>query len=219
MKKVLLFALLTLTNICFSQEKKEEIKKEEVKEKAELKNNRISFIVGIGASVIATDLYQNPAINLANNNVIIEESQNLKTNVSLGIVYTPYKTKIKYVDGREEIVPKGISFATFINPIALTSATENQSFFNMTDFGVGIGYKFAEKVMIMATMEWLSVRQPRQWFITEFEGNNKAFLINESPQLSFDLTDNNIFETKIATTFGFKICYTFDIIKNFKETN
>ncbi len=207
MKKVLLFTLLIFTNFCYSQDGDE----------VDIKNNRISFIVGIGASSISTDLYQNPAINLANNNVIIEESQSVKTNVSLGIVYTPYKTKITYADGKEEIVPKGISFATFINPIALTSATENQSFFNMTDFGVGIGYKFAGNVMIMGTMEWLSVRQPRQWFINEFKGNDKAFLVNESPQLSFDVSDNNIFETKIATTFGFKICYTFDIVKNFKE--
>lgn len=210
MKKVLLFTILILTNICFSQEGEGG--------KDNLKNNRISFIVGIGASSITTDLYQNPAINLTNNNVIIEESQSIKTNVSLGIVYTPFKTKITYGDGKEEIVPKGISFATFINPIALTSATENQSFFNMTDFGVGIGYKFAGNVMIMGTMEWLSVRQPRQWFIDEFKGNDKAYIVNTAPQLSFDVSDNNIFETKIATTFGFKICYTFDVVRNFKES-
>lgn len=183
-----------------------------------IKNSRISFVLGVGASYVPAKLYQNPAINKTNNNVIIEEGQKQKTNLSLGIVYTPYLYKIKFADGSEEKVPMKISFAAFINPVNLTKASNAQSFFDITDFGVGLGYKFAGNVMIMGTAEWFGVRQPRKWFIDDYKGNNKPFLINNAPQQSFDLSDNNIFENKIVTTFGFKICYTFDIIKSYYKT-
>lgn len=182
-------------------------------------NKRISFIIGVGASYIPQTLYQDPAINKTNNAVIIEKSQKQKTNITIGIVYTPYLYKIKYANGEEEIVPKGISFATFLNPIALTKATNTQSFFNIQDFGVGIGYKFAGGVLVMGTVEWFGARQPRDWFVNEYMSNNKPYLINNAPQLSFGVNDNNIFQNKIVTTFGFKVCYTFDIIKNYYKTS
>lgn len=182
-------------------------------------NNRISFVLGIGSAFVLDQLYQNPAINLNNNNVMLEKAQHLKTNLTFGIVYTPYLYKITYKDGKSETMPKGISFATFINPIALTKATENQSFFNMTDFGVGIGYKFAGSIMVMGTFEFLGVRQPKNWFIEEYQNNNRQYSVNGSPQLSFDVNDNNVFQSKIATTIGFKVCYTFDIVKNFKKSS
>jgi hypothetical protein len=181
-------------------------------------NKRISFIIGVGASYIPQTLFQDPAINKTNNSVIIEEAQKQKTNITVGIVYTPYLWKIKYANGEEEIVPKGISFATFLNPVAITKATNTQSFFNMQDFGIGIGYKFAGGVLIMATAEWFGTRQPREWFINEYKSNNKPYLINNAPQLSFDTNDNNIFQNKLVTTFGFKVCYTFDVIKNYYKT-
>ncbi|TKC12676.1 hypothetical protein FA048_03390 [Pedobacter polaris] len=55
----------------------------------EPKNNRISFVLGIGASYVANTLHQNPSVNLNNNNVIIEKAQKVKTNVTFGVVYTP----------------------------------------------------------------------------------------------------------------------------------
>lgn len=222
---ILIYGLL-LTGTALGQEKAKrasnpKIEKQTVTESEpeiiKSKNNKFSFITGIGASYITDNLYQNPAINATNNNVVIEESQNIKTNLSIGIVYTPKKLIMNKGKENEEIVPYGVSFATFINPIALSKATENQSFFNITDFGIGLGWKFAGNVLIMATVEFLGVRQSREWFIEEFKNNDKQFLVNESPQLSFDITDNNIFETKIATTIGFKVCYTFDIVKNFQN--
>lgn len=181
------------------------------------KNERISFIVGVGASYVPGTLYQNPAINKATNTVLIEKGQHLRTSLTTGIVYTPYLWKIRDADENEEIVPKGISFATFINPVALSKATDAQSFFNIVDFGVGIGYKFAAGIMVMGTVEWMGVRQPRDWFVDAFKSNDKVYTINNAPQLSFDLNDDNIFRNKLVTTFGFKVCYTFDVIGNYHK--
>jgi len=181
-------------------------------------NNRFSFVLGIGASYLTTKLYQNPSIDVSSNAVVIEHAQQIKTNLTFGIVYTPYLKTISYRNGQSETMPHGISFATFINPIALTKVTENQSFFNMTDFGIGVGYKFAGNVMIMGTAEFFGVRQPKEWFINKYQLNDKQYVVNGSAQLSFDVNDNNIFRTKMVSSFGFKVCYTFDIVKNFNSS-
>ncbi len=175
---------------------------------------RINFIVGVGANYIPTILYQNPAINKTNNSVLIEKGQRIKTSLNFGIVYTPYFRTFYQSDGSTKTVPHGISISTFINPLTLSKATDAQPFFNALDFGVGIGYKFAADFLIMGTVEWFSVNQPKDWFVNEYQANNKPFLINNAPQQSFDLADSNIFRNKTVTTFGFKFCYAFDIVKN-----
>jgi len=66
-------------------------------------------------------------------------------------------------------------------------------------------------------LEWFSARQPRQWFIDEYKGNNKSYLVNGAQQASIDISDNNIFENKTINTIGFKFCYTFDVVKNYYD--
>ncbi|TKC12677.1 hypothetical protein FA048_03395 [Pedobacter polaris] len=88
----------------------------------------------------------------------------------------------------------------------------------MADFGVGLGYKFAGNVLVMATSEFFGVRQPKEWFIAQYQTNDRQYNVNGLTQLSFDPNDNDVFRTKMMTTFGFKICYTFDIVKNFKSS-
>jgi hypothetical protein len=221
MKTQLFKATLALlaTSTFFAQEVKDvkKVTKTETLNVKEETNKRISYVIGVGSSYITNQLYQNPIVD-QNNNVIIEKAQNLKTNVTFGIIYTPYFRNIYNGNGNDyDKITHGISFATFVNPIALSKTTNNQSFFNITDFGIGLGYKFAGNMMIMGTVEWSGVKQPKKWFINEFKNNDKPYLVNDSPQLSFDTNNTNVFETKIATTFGFKVCYTFDIVKNFQK--
>lgn len=191
------------------------------------KSDRISFIIGPGASYITKKLFDNPVVNQTNNNVMINDATNIKTNLAVGIIYTPHiwdiTRRIRYIDAnglvqtRREIesVPKGRTIAAFVNPIAFTKVTETQPFFNMLDFGVGYGHRFAGGLLIMGTAEFFSVRQPRQWFIDEYKGKNKPYEIGGSPQKTIDINDNSIFTFKPVVTFGFKICYSFDIIKNY----
>lgn len=67
----------------------------------------------------------------------------------------------------------------------------------------------------MATAEYFTVRQPRQWFVDEFKNNDKTYVIGGAIQKSIDMNDNTIFKNKPVITFGFKACYSFDIIKNY----
>ena len=112
----------------------------------------------------------------------------------------------------EILVRYGLTYITFINPISL-----NQGFFNMTDFGIGLGWKFAGDILIVGTIEFFNVRQPKEWFIEEYKGNNKSFLVDNAAQVSFHTNDNNIFYNKMATTIGFKVFYTLSIIKRYKK--
>lgn len=184
------------------------------------KVSRFSYILGAGASFIPSTNYENPSINPTNNNVIIQKSQNIKTNLTFGITYTPYFTyDIPDGAGGFETVARKISFATFINPLAITKAINTQEGLSAIDFGVGIGYKFAGNVMIMGTMEWFGARQPKAYFLKEYINGDKQYIINNDTQLSFDPKDNNIFYTKIITSFGIKFCYTFDVVKGFSNSS
>lgn len=200
MKHVILIILLVLISTSIQGQTKD-------------KDQKISFIAGIGGGYVTQDLYQNPVVDLSTKNVIIEKAQNFKSNLSFGIAYTS-KTLLRR-DGTR--VPYGKTFVTFVNPISFNQFADNQEFFKMLDFGFGFGHKFAGGFMIVGTMEFFNVRQPRTWFVDEYGTNNKQYLVDNSPQVSFDVKDNNIFKNKIAITFGIKACYTFDIIRSYKN--
>lgn len=67
-------------------------------------NKRLSFVIGVGSSYIPQTIYQDPGINKTNNSVIIEKAQQIKTNITVGVVYTPYLWEIKYKNGEKEVV-------------------------------------------------------------------------------------------------------------------
>ena len=181
--------------------------------------NRFSFIVGIGPSYITNKFYQTPTINPLNNHVVMEQAQNIRTNLTFGIVYTPHiaHNVLTPIQGKYKTTTTRYSFATFINPINLTKATENQAAFSLSDFGFGVGWKFVEDIMVMCSIEWFSISQPKEWFIDKFKDINTVFSVNNAEQLSFDPNDKNLFENKVATSIGFKVCYTFNVIKKFKR--
>ena len=133
----------------------------------------------------------------------------------LGIVYTPYFSTFNSKDKTPIRVTHGLSYAAFFNPVNISKATNTQTFMDVMDVGFGIGWKSASNFLILGTIEFFGARQPRDWFIEKYKNNNNSFLINDSPQLSFDINDNDIFQTKVFTSVGIKFCYTFDVIKNF----
>jgi hypothetical protein len=191
-------------------------------------NNRISFIVGGGASIIASNLYNDPIVNRTTNAVIIEKASIGKPNVTLGILYTPFVSSITrcipVLDGQTkttkkiiEYYPRGISFALFINPVSLTKLSDN-AFSNSVDLGLGAGYRTGS-FSVLGTVEFFSVRQPRQYFVEQFKDNKQPYIINGEIQTSIDVNDNSIFRSVVAVSFGIKFCYTFDIVKSFYKTS
>lgn len=190
-------------------------------------NKRISFFVGAGTSVISNKVYELPVINKTTNNVIIEQSGKLKPNVSMGIVYTPYvydvKRTISYTDsnGSEktktviEHVPKNFSIALFINPISFNA---NSNLGNTVDLGLGLGWR-SDNFAVFATMEFFSLKQPRQYFVDEYGQNNKQYFVGGAVQSSIDLNDNSIFKNQIMTAFGLKLSYTFDVVSRYNASS
>jgi hypothetical protein len=187
-------------------------------------NSRFAFMVGGGISIIATKLYLDPAINKTNNAIIIEEAGRVKPNLSLGIVYTPKVSTMKRevemksagsskTETFYEYVPRGISVALFLNPISLSKLSE-MSLSNTVDLGMGLGWR-SGNFSIFGTVEFFSVRQPRDYFINQFKASDKPYIVNGEIQASISTNDNDVFRSKVATAFGFKLAYTFDIVKSF----
>jgi hypothetical protein len=228
-KNIKLLAFLIFCPIMiFGQEIEEETETVEVTSiEEEGWNKRISFFVGAGTSVISNKVYELPIIDKTNNNVIIEESGKLKPNVSLGIVYTPFvydverfinyydKDGVKKVKKVIEHVPKHFSVALFINPISLASANSNLS--NTVDLGFGLGWR-SDNFSVFATMEFFSLKQPRDYFINEYGTNDKQYIIGGEVQTAIDVNDNSIFKNKVMTAFGIKLAYTFDIVKSYSNS-
>ena len=188
--------------------------------------NRFAFMVGGGASIVLNKIYLDPAINKTNNAVIIEEAGRLKPNISLGIVYTPYVTtftrqvKVKK-NGKEEnltlysYAPRGFSIALFLNPISLSKLSDT-GLGSTVDLGMGLGWR-SGNFSIFGTVEFFSLRQPREYFIDQFRDNNKPYIVNGQTQTSISTNDNDVFKSPITTALGIKIAYTLDVVKNFTK--
>lgn len=224
-----LILFLPLFSIAQEAEKKDNPEKDELT-KTQTTNDdygwdsRFAFMFGGGTSIVATKLYLDPAINKTNNAVIIEEAGRIKPNISLGIVYTPFvytKTrKVEIKDGGSsktetfyEYVPGGFSVALFLNPISLSKLSET-SLSSTVDLGMGLGWR-SGNFSIFGTVEFFSVRQPRDYFITQFQSNDKPYIVNGEIQASISTADNDVFQSKVATSFGIKLAYTIDIAKSF----
>lgn len=229
MKKIYAIIFLALPLIGFTQAT-EEVTTVSTTEKSKRAyegwNKRISIFVGAGASYVSNDTYELPVIDKTTNNVIIETSGQIKPNVSMGIVYTPFvynvHREVSYYDSSgvkqsfmvTEHVPKHFSVALFINPINLTSA--NSGLDKTVDLGFGLGWR-SDNFAIFATTEFFGVKQPRNYFIEQYKGNDKPYVVAGETQTAININDNSIFKTKIMTAFGIKIAYTFDIASKYSK--
>lgn len=216
-------------------EKKAE--KEEANEQAEEPKTKMStdnfskknfaFIIGGGVSYLQSDRYLKPIVNQSNNNVIIEKASNLNPNFSLGIVYTPWiynvegqlpamdeKGAYKLVDVINE-VPKGPSMALFFNPLSIdvSEAALNKA----VELGIGIGWRWGDFSLFL-TYENLITRQPRDYFIEEYSSNDKNYTVDDEIQKSIDIDDDSIFTNKVLEAVGFKMVYSFGVIKSFSQS-
>lgn len=192
-------------------------------------SRRVAFMVGLGASMVATKLYTDPAIRKDNNNVVIDEASRLKPNVSLGIVWTPWLAEnlrtVKILDNKKHIkytqvidyYPKGFTVAVFVNPISLSKINEN-SFTSTIDLGLGLGLR-SDSFAVLGVIEVFGIRQPRQGFIDDYMGKNLPYKVGGAVQTSIDAGDTGVFAPKTGIAFGIKVAYTFDVIKRFISTD
>lgn len=179
-------------------------------------NSKISFVIGLGYSYSFSRQFQMPIVSDFDNKVKLDVSQRDRISASLGIVYTPFTYLIRDLQHPEGyFIPKGTSFVAFFNPLTLVRNSNLEENFNLGNFGLGGGYKFASGVGIYVVGEFYSLKQPRKWFIDEFINGDKEYKVNGQIQSSFSDTDSKIFTNKLVPAIGIKICYSFDIIKSF----
>ncbi len=181
--------------------------------------SRISFVIGFGVAEAFKNTYQLPVVSSFDNKVRLEEGQKERINGTLGIVYTPYLRTIHDAENPDGIVvPRGISFVAFFNPLSVVKNSNLEDNFSLSNFGLGVGYKTVTGFGIYGVFELYSIKQPRQWFIDEFKNGDKVYKVNEEIQSSFSENDNNIFISKLVPSIGVKICYSFDIIRSFASS-
>jgi hypothetical protein len=77
-------------------------------------NTRISFMLGAGFSGVLTNLYEEPVIDKVTNFVKIQEATALRTNLSLGIIYSPYvyevSRQVRQPNGAYETIRTNIAY-------------------------------------------------------------------------------------------------------------
>ena len=234
MKHTFTILMILISGLCYSQTVKTVATKPAADKKEQVPQSttsdygwsqRFAFIFGGGPSYIHNTIYQDPVIDRATTAVVIEESERVRTNLSIGLVYTPWVSDIirtvnvKAPDGtivKQEFVeyyPRGATIALFINPVSLTNLSDN-TFTSSVDLGIGLGWR-SGNFSLLGTAEFFGVRQPKNYFINNYKNNDKPFVVDGQTQLALDVNDNSIFKTKIITALGVKLCYTFDLAKSF----
>lgn len=182
----------------------------------------ISFVFGLGAGYIGSKLYDDPKVEDTHGYVSLQQHQRIKTGITLGIAYTAKYTTLNTpsedgADIKKHIVPYGWTVAGFINPTGVSDVSSSQSLWNFVNLGVGFGRRTISGFSFMATIDFYGVQQPREWFLNEYANNKTPYTLNGALQKSVDSSDTNIFVNKVFPVWGFKMCYSIDIIKQFKE--
>lgn len=195
-------------------------KTEPTGEKFTEKDNVFSIIVGLGAGSIMNTVYLDPVVSNATNHVIIEKGDRLRYTATLGIAWTPIDyTFIKSVlpSGIARRIPEGKDtgpmVAIFANPLSLSSLTNSTSSF---DWGAGVGFRF-NGLALLGTIEFFSIRQPRDYFINQFKENNASYIVGGDIQKEISTSDNTIFKNRGIAALGLKLVVPLDIVKKFSD--
>ena len=184
-------------------------------QEGKIQDSRFSLIAGLGASSLLNTMYLDPVVNKTTNNVIIEKADRLRYTASIGFAWTPYMYEIIRVDANgndvTEYAPRGFTVCIFANPASLSASSGINSTF---DWGAGVGWRFSG-MSLLATVDFFTVKQPREYFLQEFGNNNKQYLIGTNVQTEISLNDNTLFKNKGISAFGVKLVIPFDILDNF----
>lgn len=186
---------------------------------------KVALIIGIGGAYVTDRIWQDPVVDRATGMVKMEEAARLRPNYSLGISYTPYfKNVIRHKntvkDGQlkrltiADYYPAGPSIAIFVNPLVITKVSEASTLASLIDCGIGIGGRWGA-FSAYATAEAIALHQPRSYFVTEYSGNNRQYIIGEDVQSAIDKDDVNVFHDPVFFAFGVKLAYTFNLVQGF----
>ncbi|MEM7186156.1 MAG: hypothetical protein AAF466_05815 [Bacteroidota bacterium] len=195
------------------QEARREIKAE--REQAESDFGKLNEKVSFGLSLGFNQSLENLSaaqISPINNTLLITDEQStsfvLSSVLSVPITYKP-RTYYRYVDddGDENGPVNKISdwsLIAVVNLVTLQGAQSGTVFNQQISGGLGLAYNFDENVSIGLTYELNSFRKPKE-FLENLEGQQVMEKGNAISTL--DISDNNYFFNKYASTLSLKVIY------------
>lgn len=172
----------------------------------------LSLLLGGGAMIVETDLYELPTINQSDYTVQLEPDGRLRSSLSIGISYTFFRKDDRYNSSLLSFKNEGMSVALFVNPVNVDSLLNSSSFLQV-DLGFGIGYRW-NSFTVMAAVDFFQSRQPRDYFIEQFSDGNSSYVVNQEVQTSIDYNDDSIFKSTVAISYGIKLCFNLDLLLN-----
>jgi hypothetical protein len=102
-------------------------------------------------------------------------------------------------------IPYGLYLVATVNLLNFSEAGNGSIFNKKIDGGLGLGYRINDDVLIALTYEMLSVRQPRDFLVNDFQ--NKTVSINNEVVTKLDNNDDTFFTDKYLPSLSFKLVY------------
>jgi hypothetical protein len=184
--------------------------------------NPLKLGVSIGYNAGTKSLY-NTSISPVDYTVQFEKVSPLSVVLSTAVMFnwkTFYVRKKKDINGEATFentegpvltIPSRWSIGAVVN-FAQFSAQDNL-YNQKIDGGLGIGYEFNENIFVIGTFEFLSVKQPRDYFVNQYKDKNKQLLIEGSPLKTLNYDDKNIFTDKYVPAISLKLVFGLALTK------
>lgn len=174
-------------------------------------NEKVSFGISLGLNS-ATENLKSAQISPINNTLIIDNLQQTSFVIS-SVISVPlsYKSRKVYRRLDKDGVPIGqiykISNWSAIGIVNLATFSEAQSgsiFNQQVSGGLGMSYNINEDVAFGLSFELISYRKPKDFLI---QLNGQEVIVNNNIITSLDISDNNFFFDRYASTLSLKIIY------------
>lgn len=195
---------------------KQEIKKAEEQGMPIEYEKAFNVFAGAGFSHRLSDLYS-VTISPIDRTVQFDLSSPANFSLTTGFIWNPfiypYKKffyKDKTVDWKYEYLRWPLAIALLINVYNINLGSTKANYGSAIDGGFGIGYR-KDNFCILATYELSYLKQPRDYFISQYKDKNKNLLLYNSnqPTQSISIEDNSIFDSKFFPSLGIRIAYAF----------
>jgi hypothetical protein len=214
--KQLLFSLIGIMLIftSFAQEGVESLNQQAADQIANKVNKGVNFGISLGFNSVFKEIYDariSPIDNKLNITSIPKASFLLSTAISVPLNKGKYggryyrKLSGGQPTGPVYYVPFGWCFIATVNLVSFNSAATGSIFNQKIDGGVGIGYRINEDFQIALTIEMLSIRQPRDFLVNNYQ--DKVIEINKQPVTTLNLDDNDYFRDRYMGSASLKFIY------------
>ncbi len=149
---------------------------------------------------------------------MIERGPFYRTSATFGIIYSPFVYKV-WTPGAIDTTFRAqrLSFGLFMAPSTLAGLSSAR-FFENIDMGLGVGYK-SQYFAAMFTLNNISIKQPRTYFVNDYQDKHKQYFVNGQVQSSIDLNNNSIFYTKHLWSIGFQVVIDLRVLSGLSESN